>query len=256
MPLIEIGQHAPAFTLKDAHGQPHALTDYIGSPVVLYFYPKDDTPGCTDEACQFRDNLPAFQGLNVKVLGISPDSEESHAGFAAKHGLNFTLLADHPDSTGLPVVCNAYGVWGEKSMYGRTYMGVIRTTYILDSDGKVSHRFENVKVPGHVAEVVTALGGQPVIAPPPAVNAASKRTASAGSPKKAGKKAAKKAAKKVANKKPAKAPSAAKAANKSSGKASKKTAASTRKPAGKKAANKAPAKAPKKTARKASKARR
>lgn len=153
MPLIEVGKKAPVFTLADQDGEKHALKDYAGGPVVLYFYPKDDTSGCTKEACQFRDLLPEFTRCKAVVLGVSPDSEASHAKFVNKHELNFTLLADNKDSDGTPRVCDKYGVWVEKSMYGRKYMGVQRTTYLIDGGGKVAHRWDKVKVPGH-AEVV------------------------------------------------------------------------------------------------------
>lgn len=162
MPLIDVGKKAPAFKLKDQQGDTHALRDYAGRAVVLFFYPKDDTSGCTKEACQFRDALPDFDSLGAVVFGISPDDEHSHARFASKHGLNFTLLADVPsrqsgadsNAKGTPPVCDKYGVWQEKSMYGRKYMGVSRTTYLIDASGKVAHRWDKVKVPGHAAEVL------------------------------------------------------------------------------------------------------
>lgn len=152
MPLIDVGKKAPAFTLKDQTGEAHKLSDYTGSPVVLYFYPKDDTSGCTKEACAFRDLQPKFGKVDAVVLGVSPDDEESHAKFVDKYDLNFTLLAD-PGSK----VCEKYGVWQEKSMYGRTYMGVVRTTYLIGPDGKVKQRWDKVKVPGHAEEVLEAV---------------------------------------------------------------------------------------------------
>jgi len=155
MPLIEVGKKAPAFTLTDQNGDKHALKDYAGKLVVVYFYPKDDTSGCTKEACQFRDMLPKFRKSKAVVLGVSPDSESSHARFADKHGLNFTLLADKKDADGMPKVCNRYGVWVEKSMYGRKYMGVQRTTYLIDGSGKVAKRWDKVKVPGHAEDVLS-----------------------------------------------------------------------------------------------------
>jgi len=158
MPLIEPGRKAPAFRLKDADGTAHTLRDMLDGPLVLYFYPKDDTSGCTKEACQFRDTLPEFEGLDAAVVGVSPDDERSHAKFAAKHGLNFPLLADSVrDEEDRPKVCHAYGVWVEKSMYGRTYMGVQRTTYLIGPDGKVVRRWDKVRVPGHAEEVLAAL---------------------------------------------------------------------------------------------------
>lgn len=158
MPLIEEGRKAPAFTLKDGEGTKHALKDYAGRPVVLYFYPKDDTSGCTKEACQFRDALPEFEAADAVVFGVSPDDVKSHAKFAAKHELNFPLLADPPGEDGTPKVCDKYGVWQEKSMYGRTYMGVVRTTYLIGPDGKVARRWDKVKVPGHAEAVLKAVG--------------------------------------------------------------------------------------------------
>lgn len=157
MPLIDPGKRATAFTLADQHGGMHALKDYAGRAVVLYFYPKDDTDGCTKEACAFRDLLPKFESSDAVVLGVSPDSAESHAKFAAKHGLNFTLLADPPGKDGVPKVCGKYGVWGEKSMYGRRFMGVIRTTYLIGPSGRVVRRWDRVSVPKHAAEVLAAL---------------------------------------------------------------------------------------------------
>lgn len=158
MPLIEPGTKAPAFTLTDQHGQKHTLSGYAGRPVVLYFYPKDDTSGCTAQACQFRDDLPAFEKLDAVVLGVSPQDEKSKAKFAAKHDLNFPILADtKTNAEGNPTVCDKYGVWAEKSMYGRKYMGVDRTTYLIAPNGKVAQRWDKVKVPGHAEAVLKAL---------------------------------------------------------------------------------------------------
>ena len=155
MPLIEPGKKAPAFSLTDQDGRTHRLSEYEGRPVVLYFYPKDDTPGCTKEACDFRDNLPRFKPSRAAVLGVSILDESSKARFAGKYGLTFPLLAD-PDHA----VAEKYGVWQKKSRYGRTYMGIARTTYLIGADGKVARRWDNVKVDGHadaVLEAVTAL---------------------------------------------------------------------------------------------------
>jgi len=156
MALIEPGRKAPAFTLVDQNGATHKLSDYAGHPVVLYFYPKDDTPGCTQESCDFRDALPRFKKSNAVILGVSILDEKSKAKFAAKHDLTFPLLADVDHA-----VAEKYGVWQEKSRYGRKYMGIARTTYLIDADGKVAQRWDSVKVPGHVQAVhdaVTALG--------------------------------------------------------------------------------------------------
>lgn len=150
--MVETGQKAPAFTLKDQEGKTHKLSDYAGSPVVLYFYPKDDTPGCTAEACAFRDNLPRFKSGNAKVLGVSILDEQSKAKFARKYDLNFPLLADADHS-----VAEKYGAWQEKSRYGRKYMGIARTTYLIDGEGKVVKRWDNVKVDGHAEDVLAEI---------------------------------------------------------------------------------------------------
>lgn len=154
MPLIEPGTKAPAFTLKDQEGAAHKLSDYAGTPVVLFFYPKDDTPGCTQEACDFRDNLAALKKTKAQVFGVSILDEKSKKKFATKHDLNFPLLADADHG-----VAEKYGVWQEKSRYGRKYMGIVRTTYLIGADGKVARRWDKVKVEGHAAEVLTHLRG-------------------------------------------------------------------------------------------------
>jgi thioredoxin-dependent peroxiredoxin len=152
MPLIEPGKKAPAFTLTDQDGKTHTLRDYEGRPVVLYFYPKDDTPGCTAEACAFRDNLPKFKPGKAAILGVSILDEKSKAKFAEKYDLNFPLLADPEHET-----ADKYGVWQERSMYGKTYMGVARVTYLIGPDGKVARRWDKVKVDGHAEEVLAAV---------------------------------------------------------------------------------------------------
>jgi len=158
---LKPGRKAPAFKLKDQDGHTHGLADYAGKPVVLFFYPKDSTSGCTQEACDFRDQLPAFKKLGAAVLGISILGTKSKAKFAAKHDLNFPLLADDregEDGKPDPAVAQKYGVWVEKSMYGRTYMGIERTTILIDAQGKIARVWSKVKVPGHVDEVAEALG--------------------------------------------------------------------------------------------------
>ena len=157
MSLVDVGRKAPAFTLADQDGKKHALKDFLGKPVVLYFYPKDDTSGCTKEACQFRDQKPDFKKVKAVVLGVSPDSVDSHRKFVDKHELNFTLLSDPKDADGNPKICGKYGVWQEKSMYGRKYMGVVRTTYLIDAKGKVARRWDKVKVPDHADAVLEAI---------------------------------------------------------------------------------------------------
>jgi peroxiredoxin Q/BCP len=152
MPLIDRGRKAPAFALKDQQGRTHRLADYKGRTVVLYFYPKDDTPGCTQESCDFQGALPALARRGAVVLGISILDESSKAKFAAKHGLTFPLLADAAHE-----VAEKYGVWQEKSRYGRTYMGIVRTTYLIGPDGAVLERWDNVKVAGHADAVAAAI---------------------------------------------------------------------------------------------------
>ncbi len=152
MSLIEAGRTAPAFRLKDQNGESHALSDYAGRPLVLYFYPKDDTPGCTAESCSFRDNLPKFRAGKAAVVGVSILDEKSKAQFAAKYDLTFPLLADSDHA-----VAERYGVWQEKSRYGRKYMGIVRTTYLIGPDGRVARRWDNVKVDGHADEVLAAV---------------------------------------------------------------------------------------------------
>jgi peroxiredoxin Q/BCP len=152
MALIEPGKKAPAFTLKDQGGKTHRLSDYAGQPVVLYFYPKDDTPGCTKETCDFRDNLPLFKKSKAAVFGVSILDEASKARFAKKYDVTFPLLADEDHA-----VAEKYGVWQQKSLYGRKFMGNVRTTYLIDSDGKVAKRWDNVKVDGHAEEVLNAV---------------------------------------------------------------------------------------------------
>lgn len=152
MPLIEPGKKAPAFTLPDQSGTVHRLSQYAGRVVVLFFYPKDMTSGCTAEACAFQDNLAKFKRAKVQVLGISILNSASKAKFAQKHDLKYPLLADEEAK-----VCEKYGVWTKKSMYGRTYMGIERTTYLIGPDGKVVRRWDKVKVPGHADEVLEAV---------------------------------------------------------------------------------------------------
>lgn len=153
MSLIEPGKKAPAFSLKDQTGKTHHLSDYAGRPVVLYFYPKDDTPGCTKEACAFQENLPRLKKGKAAVLGISILDEASKARFAEKFDLSFPLLADADHG-----VAEKYGVWQKKSLYGRSFMGIVRTTYLIDRHGKVAKRWDNVKVDGHALAVLEETG--------------------------------------------------------------------------------------------------
>jgi len=149
---ISTGEPAPEFTLEDEEGRMHSLSDYSGKPVVLYFYPKDDTPGCTKEACGFRDDYSAYEEAGVVILGVSPDTSKSHAKFKTKYELPFTLLAD-PDHD----VLKLYGVWGLKKSFGREYEGVFRTTFLIGEDGKILRVFKKVKPAVHSAEILSAL---------------------------------------------------------------------------------------------------
>jgi len=151
MPL-QSGIPAPDFELPDDAGTPRRLSDFRGRPVVLYFYPKDDTPGCTTEACAFRDDYSAYEQAGVTILGVSPDTVKAHAKFKAKYNLPFPLLADVEHK-----VCELYQVWALKKFMGREYMGVLRTTFLLDADGRIVKVFEDVKPAGHSAEVLSAL---------------------------------------------------------------------------------------------------
>ena len=152
MALVDPGKKAPAFTLKDQEGKSHSLADYAGKSVILYFYPKDDTPGCTVESCAFQATLPKFKAGKAAVLGVSILDEKSKARFAEKHGLTFPLLADANHE-----VAEKYGVWQEKTNYGRKYMGIARTTYLIGPDGKVVRRWDKVKVEGRAEEVLGAI---------------------------------------------------------------------------------------------------
>jgi len=149
---LKVGQKAPDFTLLNDSGQKVTLSELKGKKIVLYFYPKDDTPGCTKEACAFRDGIREIQDRGAVVFGVSADSVDSHKKFKKKYDLNFPLLADTDKK-----VVESYGVWKEKSMYGKTYMGIERTTFIIDGQGKISHLFPKVKVDDHYDEVVDAL---------------------------------------------------------------------------------------------------
>ena len=149
--MIKEGTTAPAFKTTNANGETVSLKDLRGQKVVLYFYPKDDTPGCTREACSFRDAWKKFKQQGIAVLGVSPDSEASHKKFETKYKLPFTLLADKDHA-----IADAYGVWGEKKFMGRTYMGVLRTTFLIDEKGKIKKVFEKVKPEDHASEVLEA----------------------------------------------------------------------------------------------------
>jgi len=146
------GSKAPSFSLPDETGTVVSSASLAGKPYVIYFYPKDDTPGCTKETCDFRDNLKAFNNAKVRVLGVSPDDPKRHAKFKEKYGLNFTLLSD-VDKT----LISAYGIWIKKLNYGREYMGVQRSTFIVDKAGKIAKAWNGVRVPGHVEAVLAAL---------------------------------------------------------------------------------------------------
>jgi peroxiredoxin Q/BCP len=154
MPLPLVGAPAPDFSLPDENGNTVHLADLQGQPVVLYFYPKDDTPGCTKEACSFRDGFSLYQEAGAVILGVSPDTSKSHARFRAKYNLPFSLLADKDH-----MVCDLYGVWGLKKLAGREYMGVLRTTFLIGREGKLLKVFERVRPEEHSQEVLAALAG-------------------------------------------------------------------------------------------------
>ena len=186
---VRVGDVAPAFTLPDDTGNHITLASLRGQRVVLYFYPKDDTSGCTIEACEFRDLLPRFQASNVLVYGVSPDTVATHQKFKAKYNLTFPLLSDATH-----LVSETYGTWREKSMYGNKYMGMMRTTYVISPEGIVEQVWEKVAHEGHAAEVEAFLRGEAPPAP------AAKKPAAKKVAKKAAKKVAKKAVKKVVKK--------------------------------------------------------
>ena len=152
MAMLDVGDRAPAFSLEDQSGKTVKLSDFKGKTVVLYFYPKDDTPGCTREACAFRDEHSMLQKAGAVVLGVSPDSGASHARFAGKYQLPFPLLADTDHA-----ISEKYGAWGEKSLYGRKFMGITRSTFLIDASGKVARVWPKVKVDGHVDQVLEAI---------------------------------------------------------------------------------------------------
>ncbi len=152
MSELTVGAKAPAFSAPDQAGKTVSLSDFKGRKVVLYFYPKDDTPGCTTQACSYRDEYSAFKKKGVVVLGVSPDDAESHSKFAEKFSLPFTLIADEGHK-----IAEAYGVWVEKSMYGKTYMGVERSTFVIDEQGKLAAIYRKVKPADTVAEVLAGL---------------------------------------------------------------------------------------------------
>ena len=152
--MLHIGDKAPDFSGADENGKKISLKDFRGSKVVLYFYPKDNTTGCTAEACDFRDSYSRLKRKGVVLLGVSPDTEKSHQNFKKKYDLPFPLIADTEKT-----IANSYDVWQEKSMYGRKYMGIVRSTFVIDEKGKIMAVFPKVKVTGHVDEVLKALAG-------------------------------------------------------------------------------------------------
>ena len=149
MSLIDPGRKAPAFTLTDQNGETHRLSDYAGRPVILYFYPKDDTSGCTREACDLRDLTPEFEKHNVVILGVSTDPMESHLKFRDKHKLPFPLLSDE-DAT----VSKLFGVYKTKNLYGKKYLGIERTTFVIDKTGRIAQIYPKVKVEGHIQDLI------------------------------------------------------------------------------------------------------
>jgi len=150
--ILKIGEKAPDFELLDQFGEAHKLSDYLGKKVILYFYPKDNTPGCTTEACNFRDNYAVFRANELQILGVSADSIKSHKAFQEKYALPFILLADTDHA-----VSEAYGVWALKKMMGREYYGILRTTYVIDEEGKIVGVYEKVKPDEHAQEIISNL---------------------------------------------------------------------------------------------------
>lgn len=151
--MLSVGEKAPSFAALDQFGVPVTLSDYKGKKVILYFYPKDMTTGCTKEACDFRDNFSTLKRLGVVVLGVSPDDEKSHGKFIEKYDLPFTLLADTEKK-----ICQAYDVWKEKNMYGRKYMGVVRTTFVINEKGVIEKIYPKVSVTDHVKSILKDIG--------------------------------------------------------------------------------------------------
>ena len=149
---LKIGDQAPEFSLPDENGKPHSLADYTGKPVVLFFYPEDDTPGCTQEACNFRDDFAQYEAAGAVLLGVSPDDAGSHDKFKRKYQLPFTLLADEGHK-----VCDLYGVWGPKKLFGHEYDGVIRTTFLIDGEGVIAEIFKVTRIAPHSESVLSAL---------------------------------------------------------------------------------------------------
>jgi len=168
--MLKVGDRAPDFSLPDQTGKTVSLEELKGKQVVVYFYPKDDTPGCTVEACSFRDEYAALKKKDAIVLGVSPQGSESHRRFADKYSLPFPLLADTDHA-----LAEAFGAWGEKQNYGRTYMGILRSTFIIGPDGRLSHVWPKVKTKGHGEEVLAALSGQPPAKAKPVKKAAKKK---------------------------------------------------------------------------------
>lgn len=154
MAELKTGDTAPDFSMPATSGKTVNLADYKGKKLVVYFYPKDDTSGCTAQACDFRDSIAPFNAASIDVIGVSKDNVKSHEKFKANYDLNFELASDETGE-----VCEKYGVWAEKSMYGRKYMGIERTTFLIDENGKIAGVWNKVKVPGHVAEVLAAING-------------------------------------------------------------------------------------------------
>jgi peroxiredoxin Q/BCP len=153
MELLEVGQNAPGFSVKSDTGETISLSDYLGKRVVLYFFPRADTPGCTTEACEFRDDHELYVDRDVVILGVSPDTVEDEAKFKAKYRLPFILLADKDHR-----ISERYGVWGVKKSFGKEYMGVKRTTYLIDEEGRITHVFKGVRPKGHSEQVLQQLG--------------------------------------------------------------------------------------------------
>lgn len=243
--MVKEGESATSFTLPSTAGGQRSLQDYRGQKLVIFFYPKDETPGCTREACAFRDNFDVIREAGAQVIGISKDSIRSHEKFLANHDLPFELLSDSDNE-----VSSAYGAYGEKKMYGRTVMGTIRSTFLIDENGNVEKVWSPVRVDGHVEKVVEALGATPLVTKPAKVPSSKRKSSATRSTSSGRAKASKKSASKKggAKKKTSKRKTSKKSASK---KTARKTAATKKKSVKKKSAAKKPATKKKVSAKKA-----
>ncbi len=206
MPPIEIGSVLPEFSASDQNGRTIASASLRGGPLVIFFYAEDNTPSCTQECRDFRDLAPQFARLKARIIGVSAQDAASHARFDAKNKLGYTLLVDKPAPDGVPPLAGLFGIWAEKSMYGRTYMGVVRTTFVFDAEGKLTARFDKVRVKEHARAVLDALasgtGGSAEVKPKRAASAVKPKARPAAKPAKKKATAARGAKKRTTRSKP------------------------------------------------------